>query len=100
MNDLNINGKILADFDIIEKDIMDINETITDIYKSMLKLDESVWKAREKDKIDQEFMPYLKKYSEKYSNYLMYHLNFARDAVNKHIELDKQMAKLEDIEII
>ena len=44
MEDIKINKlQIQADFEIIEKDIQNIEDIIVDIYKMMLKLDENDW---------------------------------------------------------
>lgn len=96
-NGLNINNNIKSNFDIVQKDIQDISDLLQKTYRAMLKLDETVWKAKEKEKIDQEFMPYLKKYSDEYPNYLMARLNFVKDAVEKYEVLDKEQAELKDI---
>ena len=99
-NDLNINLQIQADFLTIEQDIKDIEEIIKKINQVMLKLDDNFWHAKEKKKIDEEFMPYLQKFSDKYKLFLMKRLNFIKDAVIEYEELDKENAKLEDIEIL
>ena len=99
-NKININLKIQSDFAILEQDIKDIGDIIEKMNISMLRLDSNFWKAKEKEKIDEDFMPYLKKYSDKYMIYLMKRLNFIKDAVSKYEELDKENAKLEDIELL
>ena len=99
-NDLNIKIEVQSDFDEIEKDFNDINDIINKVYRAMLTLDENIWKTKEKEVIDQDFMPYLKNYSEKYYNYLMIRLNLARKAVESHYQLDKENAKLSDIDEI
>ncbi len=99
-NKININLKIQSDFAILEQDIKDIGDIIRRMDKAMLKLDGNFWKAKEKEKIDEEFMPYLQKYSDKYENYLMKRLNFIKEAVSRYEELDKENAKLEDIEFL
>lgn len=99
-NKININLKIQSDFAILEQDIKDIGDIIEKMNISMLRLDSNFWKAKEKEKIDEDFMPYLKKYSDKYTIYLMKRLNFIKDAVSKYEELDKERAKLEDIELL
>ena len=99
-NDLNINLQIQSDFSVIEQDIKDINDIINKINQAMLKLDDNFWHAKEKEKIDAEFMPYLKKYSNKYENYLMKRLNFIKDAVSRYEELDKERSRLDDIEVL
>ncbi len=96
-NKLNINNEVSADFDALDKDIRDLESILQETYKEMLKLDDSVWKAKEKDKIDQTFMPYLQKFSEYYPGYLRLRLQFARDSVGAHQELDKENALLKDI---
>ena len=99
-NGININNEVKSDFDIVKSDIEEIGDILAKTYRAFLQLDESVWKAKEKDKIDQEFAPYLKKFAEKYSDYLMARLNFVKDAVQSYEELDKERAKLRDIEVL
>ena len=99
-NDLNINLEIQTDFSIIEQDIKDIGDIINEMNQAMLKLDDGFWHAKEKEKIDAEFMPYLKRYSDKYEIYLMKRLNFLKNAVLKYEELDEKLSKLNDIEIL
>ena len=96
-NKLNINNNVSTDFDALDKDINDIESILQETYKEMLKLDETVWKAKEKEKIDQTFVPYLKRFTESYPSYLRVRLQFARDSVQSHYELDQENAKLEDI---
>ena len=98
--DLNIDLQIQSDFLTIEQDIKDINDIINRINQTMLKLDDNFWHAKEKEKLDAEFMPYLKKYSDKYEIYLMKRLNFIKDAVLRYEELDRERSKLEDIEVL
>ena len=96
-NKLTINSAVLENFSAMDKNIAVIENILQETYKKMLELDESVWKAKEKDKLDQTFMPYLKKFMEYYPDYLRLRVEFARDAVNKHHELDEENAMLKDI---
>lgn len=96
-NKLNINSTVIENFSAMEKNIATIENILQETYKKMLELDESVWKAKEKDKLDQTFMPYLKKFMDAYPDYLRLRVEFARDAVNAHHELDEENAMLKDI---
>ena len=96
-NKLNINSAVIADFDALDKDINDIEAILQELYKETFKLDDTVWKAKEKEKIDQSFVPYLKRFTEYYAGYLRLRLQFARDSVQSHKEADVENAKLEDI---
>ena len=96
-NKLIINSAVLENFSEMDRNIETIENILQETYKKMLELDESVWKAKEKDKLDQTFMPYLKKFMESYPDYLRLRVQFAKDAVNAHHELDKENAKLKDI---
>lgn len=93
MSDLQIKSSLTDDYMNIEKDINDISTIITNIYNAMKTLDESKWKSNEKDKIDQEFIPYLSKISEKIPSNLRKKLDFARYALEKHEEQDNLNAK-------
>lgn len=85
----------------IENDIKEIASILEESYKAMLTLDENRWKAREKERIDAEFVPYLKKISEKYPLYITSKLNIAKTAVETYRNLDKTIAtqaeKIEEI---
>ena len=97
-NKLNINSQVYSDFETIQTDIDNIVDIIQKTYRAMLKLDDSAWVAKEKDMIDAEFMPYLKKFSEQYRGYLNARLNLAKDAAQKYEELDQERAKLSEID--
>ena len=98
---LNLTSNINTTIIEIGKDINEIKDILAEIYKAMLSLDESKWKSHEKDKIDEEFMPYLKKISEKYPLYLTKRLDFLKSSVERYQNLDKEIsnltANLEDI---
>ena len=96
-NKLTINSAVLENFSAMDKNITAIESILQETYKKMLELDESVWKAKEKEKLDQTFMPYLKKFMESYPDYLRLRVQLARDAVNAHHELDEENAMLKDI---
>ena len=55
-NKLNINSAVIADFDALDKDINDIEAILQELYKETLKLDDTVWKAKEKEKIKLLFL--------------------------------------------
>ena len=94
---LMINDDVLSNFNKFEQDIDKLNDILQKTYKVMLELDENVWKTREKEVIDQTFMPYLKKFTSFYPDYLKIRLQFAKDAVQSHHELDDDNAALKDI---
>lgn len=90
-NSFNVNvAGAEAQLAIIEEDI----QVITDLFKSinteMLKLDSSVWVGKEKDKIDEQYMPYLKKLDESTNQYLMKYVNNIRQSIIAHQEADAQ----------
>ena len=95
--DLNIDLQIQSDFLTIEQDIKDINDIINRINQTMLKLDDNFWHAKEKEKIDKTFMPYLKKFVDSYPLYLQKKVEFARSAVKAHQELDEERSSLNGI---
>ena len=79
---------------VIELDIKKIVDIINKIYNKMLLLDESKWKGHEKDVIDREYMPYLKKLDAKTGNYLMNFVALIRESVNLHKETDLKNKKV------
>lgn len=88
-NSFSINeAAIESQLSIIEENIKEIVNIIHLVYEKMQTLDESVWKGIEKDKIDQEYMPYLKKLDEETEKYLMSYVEQIRASVNLHKEVE------------
>ncbi len=73
---------------IIELDIKEIVDIINKVYNKMLLLDESKWRGREKEKIDKQYMPYLKKLDSETEKYLMGFVSLIRESVGLHKEID------------
>ena len=96
-NNLNINSAVFSDLDNMDKNINDLENVLSDLYQTLLKLDDTVWKTKEKEKIDQTFIPYIKKFFESYPSYLRIRVQFARNAVLAHQKLDEENSGLEDI---
>lgn len=76
-------------FKNIYSDIKNISDILTNIYNAVLTLDDSKWNTKEKKIIKEEFMPYLKKLSIKYPNYLYNYLNLTKSFVKDYKENDK-----------
>ena len=99
----NDNIKLQEPIDItisnIDKDIKNISEILDNIYKAVLTLNESKWNTKEKKKMEEEFIPYLKTISLKYPKYLNDRLKLLQNAVEKYRTLNKDLqnetAKLE-----
>lgn len=88
MSDLNLKKGIYEDISLIEKDIKNIEVLLKQVLEAMDCLDEKRWKSKEKNKIDQEFIPYLKKAYFNYPKELRSKLNHLKDAVNTYEETD------------
>ncbi len=96
--DLYVNeSALMGTFSAIESDISAISDTLSRARSVMGKLDSSVWKAREKDKIDQEFVPYLNSFVNSYPGYLKNRLDFAIKAVGLQKQLDQQQSQLSNV---
>jgi len=99
MRDFEIKSSVNEDYANIENDINDISTIIANVYKAMLTLDDRKWKSKEKEKIDQEFVVYLKNISEKIPSNLTKRLNYAKLALEKHQEQDIANAKIVENEV-
>ncbi len=98
LDDLRVNSEgALSDLAMLDSNIKILESILQEIRSEMLKLDESVWNAKEKDKIDRTFIPYLKKFADSYPSYLQKKVEFARSAVKAHQELDKERSSLDGI---
>jgi len=94
MADLNIQSKTLNEtFLNIENDINEISEILNNIYNAMLSFDETTWKGKEKEKIDSEYLPYLKKIVEIVPTVLTKHLTFSKNALKTYEELDNKLSQ-------
>ena len=101
MSNISINYSVDDTLLLIENDIQNISEILNNIYNAVLTLDESKWNTKERKKLDEEFLPYLKKLSEKYPIYLNKRLDFTKDAVRKYKEINiLQNKEVEDLEIL
>ena len=96
LDDLRVNSEgALSDLAMLDSNIKILESILQEIRSEMLKLD--VWNAKEKDKIDRTFIPYLKKFADSYPSYLQKKVEFARSAVKAHQELDKERSSLDGI---
>ena len=93
MSDISLNYSVDDTLNLIANDINNISEILNNIYNAVLTLDESKWNTKEKKKLDEEFLPYLKKISEKYPIYLNKRLVFAKKSVNKYKEINLEQRK-------
>ena len=98
MFDINIKNNIHSDIENIQKDINSIETILIDVFDAMKTLDETKWKAKEKERVDQEFIPYLEKLSTKYPKELNKHLNYLRSAVGAYeTHDDVSTKKIEEV---
>lgn len=100
MADIILNNNIGEDIIKIYNDIKDIDDILNDVYKAILTLDESKWQAREKNKLDQELIPYLSKISKSVRKNMLNNLNFLKDAVESHKNVDMLNTKRVETDII
>lgn len=88
MSNLNLNNNIENNFTNIQSNITNIDNILNEIYNKFLEIDETMWKAREKDKLDEEFIPYLKDIKVNTKDNLEKHLNYLKSAVSLHKSVD------------
>ena len=99
MSDIKLQNSIDLTLSNIENDINNISDVLNNIYQAVLTLDETKWNTKEKKKMEEEFLPYLKKISTKYPIYLNNRLTFTRNSINKYKELNKeQQLEAENLE--
>ena len=65
----------------IENSIINIETTINNVQKEMLSFNENNWTGRQKEIIDDEFMPYLKTISTDYPSYLRERVKFLKKSI-------------------
>lgn len=101
MSDISLNYSVDDTLNLIANDINNISEILNNIYNAVLTLDESKWNTKEKQKLDEEFLPYLKKISEKYPLYLNKRLVFAKNSINKYKQLNViQQKATKELEVL
>lgn len=88
MSNLNLNNNIENNFIKIETNITNIDNILNETYNKFLEIDETMWKAREKDKLDEEFVPYLREITVNTKDNLEKHLNYLKNAVSLHKSVD------------
>ena len=80
--------KLVEIINNIEKDIKNIEDNINNTYNAVDTLNDSKWNTKEKKKMDEEYLAYLKKIKDGYGKYLNRRLNTVKDAVNKYYATD------------
>lgn len=68
----------------LEKDNQDICNTIKSINNDIKKLDETKWKSKEKDKLDETLIPYITNLDNNIESYLNKSLNVLKNANLKY----------------
>ena len=89
---------------VIEEDIKIIEEILMKVVKANSSLDNSKWKSTEKDRMDQEYIPYMNKISINVPNALRKHLNMLRESVNIYEDTESEIIEtmeqgLEDFQV-
>ncbi len=69
-----------AQLKVIEEDIKALSDILKSVNTEMLKLDAKVWAGKEKDKIDEQYMPYLDKLDKKSESYLTRYVTAIRQS--------------------
>ena len=93
MADIRLNNSIDDTLSNIDNDINSISEILTNIYNAVMTLDETKWNTKEKIKINEDFIPYLKIMSTIYPNYLKKRLLFTKSAVETYRKINKEQEK-------
>ena len=83
LTNLYVNDNVDSDLENMLNDISSLEEILNNVVTEIDKLDENVWKTKEKDQIDQTFIPFLKKYKDRYPNFLRKNVDIVK---NKGIE--------------
>ena len=87
---------------LIEEDIKEIASIIENTFNAMKTLDQRKWQGKEKDKIDNQYIPYLEKLNNNTSLYLTSFVTKIREGIILHQETEaenKQVAN-EIVDII
>ncbi len=79
---------VTKQLEIIEADIDEISDIIKKIYEKMLDLDDSKWKGKEKDKIDNQYMPYLNKLDQETNGYLKSYVAQIKESIEMFNQAD------------
>lgn len=98
MSDINIKNIELSNLiSKLEKDTKDISETIKSINKDIRKLDETNWKSKEKDKLDETLIPYLLNLDNSIDSYLNKPLDVLKKANLKYQNQNEFIKESTDI---
>ena len=94
MNDIKIDilnlEKLIS---MLDKDTVEINNSLMNINNTLKQLDSSKWSSPEKDKIDSEFMVYMNESVAKAEIELKAPLNNLRKALEKYKNLNNKIEK-------
>ena len=84
-------NELLENIKILEKDNLEIIDILEKIYKQIKDLDETKWNSREKKKIEEELLPYIK------FNTAFYYVSFngfikvLNNALNEYLKKDEEL---------
>lgn len=78
---------------VLEKDNLEIDTIIKETNKAIRTLDETKWKSREKDRLDEKLMPFIDKAEKNALTYLNASTNLLRDINKKYQKDDELMSK-------
>lgn len=97
MNQTNIyvNDNVETDFENMFNDISTLEEILNNVMLEMNKLDEKVWKSEEKEQLNQTFIPFLKKYCDKYPSFLRNNVEIVKNSgIQQYRDLEN---KIQDV---
>lgn len=93
MTNIRLNDSIDNTLINIDNNIHNISEILTNIYNAIMSLDETKWNTKEKKKIDEQLVPYVKMLSISYPKYLNKRLEFTKQAIQKYRDLNIKQQK-------
>ena len=83
--DIEIDEAKLEDLiNVLEKDNIELIEQIDYIYDTMIKIEKNDWNSPEKTRMDEDFIPYLKKQSDILNKSLTSKINILKDRLRVH----------------
>lgn len=93
-NGFKVQSTLEGKIQIIQKDIEEIGKIIEGIYEKMESLDGKKWRGKEKEKIDEEYMPYLKELKTKTPIYLNRYVEMIREGAELHQEAEEKIKEV------
>ncbi len=100
--DIEINETQLEDIiNILEKDNMAMIEQVNNIYDTLVKIEKKDWNSPEKTRLDNNFIPYLKRQNDILKRILMNKTEFLKQALSSYRNTNTQLEnEAKDLEVL